>query len=87
MKAHRGTRPHAEPTSERLAQALEQAGAPGWMIAKARVKAYDDYQDDSATPIVDLVRDCEANGLSALAQREGRRVPNRVKILFTSVGT
>jgi hypothetical protein len=69
MKAHRGTRPHAEPTSERLAQALEQAGTPGWMIAKARVKAYDDYQGDSATPIVDLVRDCEANGLSALAQR------------------
>jgi hypothetical protein len=45
------------PTSEKLARALEAAGAPAAMATAARAGCYDDYKSDSATPCVDLVND------------------------------
>ena len=55
-------------TSEKLALALEKAKAPKLMIEKARAGCYDDFKSESATPIRDLVMDCQAHGLHALAQ-------------------
>lgn len=55
-------------TTERLALALEKAGAPKLMIENARAGRYDDFQSESATPIRDLVTDLQFNGLHALAQ-------------------
>ena len=46
------------PTSEKLALAMEAAGVPPNLVAKARNADYDDYRSEvSATPCVDLVRD------------------------------
>ena len=56
-------------TTEKLAQALEKAGAPAQMVARARRGNYDDFQSDSATPIVNLVRDLNLIGLHDLAKR------------------
>ncbi len=56
------------PTSELLARDLAQAQAPASMIAHARAGGYDDYRSESATPIVDLVRDARTHGLSAIAE-------------------
>lgn len=56
------------PTRERLARDLERAGAPPYMIAKARAGAYDDYLSDSPAPIHDLVHDARAHHLGAIAQ-------------------
>jgi hypothetical protein len=57
------------PTTERLACALEAAGAPQDMIARARGGFYDDFKSDLATPIVQLVQDAHAIGLKDIAQR------------------
>lgn len=57
------------PTSERLAQDLEAAGAPGAMIARAREGYYDDFRSELAFPCVQLVTDLRAAGLHALAAR------------------
>jgi hypothetical protein len=46
-----------EPTTERLARALEAADAPKAMVVAARVGCYDDFKSESATPCMDLVRD------------------------------
>jgi hypothetical protein len=54
------------PTKDRLAQDLEAAGAPAFMLRKAKAGEYDDYESASATPIVDLVRDCLGTGKAAL---------------------
>ena len=55
-------------TSERLAQVLHAAGLRD-MEAKARSGYYDDYRSPLATPIVQLVRDLEAQGQHDLAKR------------------
>lgn len=59
----------ATSTKERLATALEQAGAPAPMIHDARRGRYDDFTGDSPTPIHDLVRDARACGLAGIAER------------------
>ena len=55
-------------TKEKLAQALHAAGLFD-MEVKARRGDYDDYESKSATPIVNLVNELNANGHSGLAQR------------------
>ena len=57
------------PTSEKLAQALEVAGAPQEMIDKARAFYYDDYKSELAMPTVQLVIDAKAHNLSEIAER------------------
>lgn len=56
-------------TAERLACALEQGRAPKAMVTAARAGCYDDFRSESATPIMDLVRDLRAAKLEAMAQR------------------
>jgi hypothetical protein len=57
------------PTTERLARALEAAGAPQVMINRARGSFYDDFKSDLATPIVQLVQDVRKAGLEGIAKR------------------
>jgi len=54
---------------ERLAKALTEAGAPDSMIARARTGGYADFESDSATPIMDLVRDARKAGLDDIARQ------------------
>lgn len=54
---------------ERLANALSEAGAPANMIQAALKGRYDDLESDSATPIIDLVRDATKAGLIDIAER------------------
>jgi hypothetical protein len=54
---------------EKLAAALTEAAAPAWMIVEAKCGRYDDFESESATPIMDLVRDCHAAGLNHIAER------------------
>lgn len=54
---------------EKLADALTKAGAPEIMVDAAKRGRYGDFESDSATPIMDLVRDCRAAGLDGIAQR------------------
>jgi hypothetical protein len=56
-------------TKERLASALDEAGAPIGMVKAANAGEYDDYESESATPISDLVRDCLRHGLKGIANR------------------
>lgn len=56
-------------TTERLALALEQAGAPASLVAQARAGQFDDFRSSSATPISDLVRRCRQLGLTDVAKR------------------
>lgn len=58
-----------EPTTERLAQALEQAGCPPDMIDNARNGHYDDFKSDLAQPIHQLVADLNVLGQADLATR------------------
>ena len=58
-----------QPTTERLALALEEAGAPASMVRKARAGHYDDYQSNLAMPIAQLVVDARRAGLSDIARR------------------
>lgn len=55
-------------TKERLAQILHAEGLFE-MEKAARAGLYDDFESDSATPIVDLVRDLRAGGKNNLAAR------------------
>ena len=66
MKANRDPK---QSTKERLVEALRWAGAPQDMVQKAGQGYYDDYESEIATPIIQLVKDCHAAGLPALAQR------------------
>jgi hypothetical protein len=59
----------SQPTKEKLAVALTTAGAPAAMIQRARDGGYDDYESESATPIVDLVNDACRYGLKDIVQR------------------
>ena len=56
-------------TKEKLAKALTEANAPQEMIAAAISGRYDDFESHSATPIVDLVHDCQRANLPDLADR------------------
>ena len=58
----------AEPTTERLAQALEQSGAPASMIEAARAGYYDDFKSPLAMPEMQLLHDARAAGLESIAQ-------------------
>jgi hypothetical protein len=57
------------PTSERLALALIQVGAPPQMVTHAREGYYDDYRSPLAMPIMQLVHDARAAGLEKIADR------------------
>ena len=56
-------------TPERLATALEAAGAPADMIARAREGHYDDYLSPLAMPIHALAIEAREAGLTDIAQR------------------
>lgn len=58
-----------QPTTERLAAALEAAAAPLEMIERAREGYYDDYKSPLATPCVQLVNDLHELGLAELRDR------------------
>jgi hypothetical protein len=66
--------PPTEPTTEKLARALEDAGAPSFMIVAARHGAYDDYKSASATPEVDLLNQARRYNLQTIVEgvMEGR---------------
>lgn len=57
------------PTTEKLAKALEDVNAPEQMIHAARAGQYDDFKSESATPIMDLVRDLRRIGAHGLVQQ------------------
>lgn len=57
------------PTTERLAEALRQAGASPEMIASALAGHYDDYKSELFCPIRQLVADARKAGLEDIAQR------------------
>lgn len=56
-------------TKLRLARVLRESGAPEEMVRRAVRGAYDDYDSLSATPIMDLVRDCQHHNLTDIAKR------------------
>ena len=56
-------------TKEKLTRALMEANAPAAMVERARAGYYDDYESPCATPIANLVRELQANGLGDLAKR------------------
>lgn len=58
-----------EPTTEKLAKALEEANAPEYMISRARSGYYDDFKSDLAAPISTLIADLRGLGLNDLAER------------------
>jgi hypothetical protein len=55
-----------EPTTEKLAKALEMAKAPAWMIKKAREGYYDDYKSPLAFPEMQLHHDAHVAGLDEI---------------------
>jgi hypothetical protein len=61
--------PETIPTTEKLAMAMEQAGAPISMINRARAGVYDHFKSKSVVPIIDLIEDLWAAGLDDLAKR------------------
>lgn len=63
-----------EPTSETLALALEEAGAPPDMIRRAREDYYHDFQSPLAMPEMQLLADARHHGLTSIAEgvMEGR---------------
>jgi hypothetical protein len=54
-------------TKAKLAKALSDAHAPPWMIKKAIDGGYDDFESESATPIMDLVNDLTQHGFDSPA--------------------
>lgn len=57
------------PTMERLAVALEQSGAPPYMVQRAREGYYDDYKSPLTRPIMQLVADAKTARLWDIATR------------------
>jgi hypothetical protein len=55
-------------STERLLEDLEAAHAPRFMLRKACEGQYNDYLSNSATPIMDLVRDATAANLRPIVQ-------------------
>lgn len=56
-------------TTERLAVALEEVGAPPEMIRRARDGFYDDYKSPLAMPQTMLLAHCNAYRLPGMARR------------------
>jgi hypothetical protein len=56
-------------TKDRLTEALIEENAPLAMIGLAKDGQYDDYESESATPALDLIRDCRMFGLHKMAER------------------
>jgi uncharacterized protein (UPF0264 family) len=54
---------------ERLVAALTEAGADQKMIDYAAMGGYDDFESQSATPMMDLVRHARMKGLTDIANR------------------
>lgn len=52
-----------QPTTERLAQALREAGAPPEMIEQALAGVYDDWKSELALPLIQLAIDAKNAGL------------------------
>ena len=63
-----------EPTSEKLAQALEAAGAPAYMVSLAREDHYHDFRSPLGLPETQLLADAREHGLTGIAEgvMEGR---------------
>jgi hypothetical protein len=61
--------PKRIPTAEKLATALEDAGAPQWMIANAREGRYDDYKSSLPFPIYQLAYDAHSCALFSIEDR------------------
>lgn len=59
-------------TKERLALALEEAGAPKKMVEQARAGRFDIYESQSRTPLRDLVDIAAWTGLTDIADRAMR---------------
>jgi hypothetical protein len=57
-----------KPTTERLAEALKEAGAPPDMISKALEGYYDDYKSPLAMPETQLLIDAREHGLTSIAE-------------------
>lgn len=57
-----------EPTTEKLARALEEEHAPEAMIKKAREGFYDDYKSPVAFPEMALMEDARAAGLKRIQE-------------------
>ena len=55
-----------EPTTEKLAKALEEAGAPAIMIERARQGYYDDYKSPLPFPEMQLHQDAHLAGLEGI---------------------
>jgi hypothetical protein len=60
-----------QPTTEKLAQALEATGDANLaqMVQKARAGYYDDFKSELALPIIQLIADLRDKGHEELAQR------------------
>ena len=58
----------AEPTKQKLANVLDGAKLPD-LAAEARAGRFDDFESESLTPIVDLVKSLESAGRQDLADR------------------
>lgn len=56
------------PTTERLAAALKEAGAPPDMISRALEGYYDDFKSPLAMPEMQLLADARALGLDSIAE-------------------
>lgn len=63
-----------EPSSEALALALEEAGAPPYMVTLAREDHYHDFKSPLAFPESQLLADAREHGLTSIAEgvMEGR---------------
>lgn len=63
-----------KPTTEKLAAALIEAGAPGWMIVNALDGYYDDFKSTIAFPEMQLLADARENNLPTIVEGvlEGR---------------
>lgn len=56
-------------TKEKLARAMRTYNAPDKLIADALAGKFDDFESESATPIINLVGECRLLGLNELAER------------------
>jgi hypothetical protein len=56
-------------STDKLVVALIGANAPDSLVVAARKSAFHDFKSDSITPSINLVRECERNGLPSIAQR------------------
>lgn len=56
-------------SKEKLALALAESNAPGYMIERAKSGYYSDFDSDLEMPCVQLVLDCQKLDLSDIADR------------------